>query len=77
MWVLLILATVASWALGDSHAPSHQLASVVVIGVAFVKVRFVGRYFMELRDAPQAMGVVLDGYCVLAFVALSGLYAWA
>jgi hypothetical protein len=42
-----------------------KAASVLVIVIAFVKVRFVGRYFMELRDAPTPLLAVFEGYCAV------------
>jgi len=55
IWVLLVLATVYSWWVGaddSAGADGQQLATVSILAVAFVKVRFVGMHFMELRHAP-------------------------
>ena len=56
VWILLMGATVLSWRLGLGHGiDSRVAASAVVIVVAFVKVYLVGRYFMEIRNAPVAL----------------------
>lgn len=41
----------------------NHLATVLVLLVAFVKVRVVGLYFMELRDAPLPPKLIFEGYC--------------
>jgi caa(3)-type oxidase subunit IV len=57
VWVVLIVATAATWTLGTNHGfGNHTLASVAILLIAFIKVRLVGLYFMELRDAPPCYG---------------------
>lgn len=79
VWVLLVVATATSWAIGTDHgsAASHSAASIMNFVVAFVKVRLVGRHFMELRGAPVPLRGAFDAYCVLACASLIGVYAWA
>jgi hypothetical protein len=79
VWGLLVLATGTSWLLGTDRVvgSSASTASVIIFIVSFVKVRFVGRHFMELRDAPDLFRRAFDSYCVLACVCLVGVYAWA
>ena len=75
IWVLLIAATLLSWWLGAGHGiRSREQASVIVILVAFIKVRFVGLYFMELRDAPRALRAIFEAYCVVVCAALIGMF---
>ena len=33
--------------------------------VAFIKVRFVGLYFMELRDAPTLLRTIFAAHCAI------------
>jgi heme/copper-type cytochrome/quinol oxidase subunit 4 len=66
VWGVLICATLLSWWLGSGHGiSSHTGASIVILCVAMVKVRLVGLYFMELRDAPLPLRSVFEGYCLL------------
>jgi cation transport ATPase len=80
VWSLLILATLLSAWLGTGHGlgsgsgSGHTLATVAIIAVAFVKVRCVGLYFMELRQAPLPLRLVFEAYVVVVCVVLIGLY---
>jgi Prokaryotic Cytochrome C oxidase subunit IV len=78
VWLGLTLATVLSWSLGGHHVPgmsnSHAVAGMSILLIAFVKIRFVGLYFMDLRGAPTVLRCVFEGYCVAVWVALSLLY---
>ncbi len=75
VWGILILATLLSWCLGADHGiANHRIATALVMIVAFIKVRIVGFYFMELRDAPIQLRAMYDGYCVMAGSAILGLY---
>jgi hypothetical protein len=71
VWLVLIVATLTSLLLGTDHLVHEtKLASVLVLLVAFIKVRFVGLYFMELRDAPMPLRLILEGYCLLVCIVL-------
>lgn len=72
VWLFLVAATVVSWALGTDHGfvEDTTAASTIVLVVAFVKVRFVGLYFMELKDAPLPLRALLEIWC-LAVCALT------
>lgn len=76
VWFVLVALTVVSWALGTSHgvAGNHELASLVIIVVAAFKIRFIGLYFMELRDAPWALRGAFEGYCALLPILLGAFY---
>lgn len=64
VWACLVLATVVSWVLGTQHGfDNHTMASVVILLIAFVKVRLVGLYFMELRTAPTVLRGLFEVYC--------------
>jgi hypothetical protein len=73
VWLLLVVATLLSWYLGDGHG-AREVATVGVLVVAFAKVYLVGRYFMELRDAPRALRYGFAGWCAVMCVVLSTLY---
>jgi heme/copper-type cytochrome/quinol oxidase subunit 4 len=65
VWFALIIATLISWRIGTDHHFAAELATTIVVVVAFVKVRFVGLYFMELRDAPAPLRLIFEGYCLV------------
>ena len=79
-WLLLMLATCLSWWLGQGHgfnAPQtsdYRLISSGLILIAFIKVRIVIRYFMEVRQAPLALKLVCDAWVVLVCGTIIYLY---
>jgi Prokaryotic Cytochrome C oxidase subunit IV len=72
-WVVLIAATLVSYAVGVEHGVGAAII-VVVLAIAAIKVRLVGLDFMELRHAPIPLRTLFEGYCVLLWTVLSGLY---
>lgn len=74
-WLILVAATVASWAVGAEHGTGSMLA-VVVLAIAAIKVRLVGLDFMELRHAPIPLRAAFECYCVGMWALLSALYLW-
>lgn len=79
-WFILTVLTVVSWALGTQHGfggGSHVPASLVIIVVATFKIRLVGLYFMELKEAPPALRAVFEGYCLVLLGLLTGMYLLA
>jgi hypothetical protein len=75
VWLALVLITCVSWWLGTGHGTTdHKLAAIVLMVVAFTKVRFVGMYFMELRGAPIALRTIFQLWCVVVCCIVLGLY---
>ncbi len=74
-WLVLVIATLLSYWTGVDH--TGTVAAALVILVTFVKVRVIGRWFMELRTAPRALARAFDAYVVVVGVALITLYAVA
>ncbi|MET0899635.1 MAG: cytochrome C oxidase subunit IV family protein [Mycobacterium sp.] len=72
-WLLLVVATLASWLVGAEHGTGSMVA-VVVLAIAAVKIRLVGLDFMELRHAPTPLRVAFETYCVALWSGLSGIY---
>ena len=73
VWVLLVLATLFSWE--SAHVGNdHRLSSSIVLVIAFIKVRFVGLEFMELRHAPLPLRLIFELWVILACAALLILY---
>lgn len=80
VWVLLVIATCGSWALGvhESGAPGDvHPANALLLVIALAKVRFVGAYFMELREAPAPLRALFEVWAVVTAVVLSSLYLLA
>jgi hypothetical protein len=75
-WVVLIVATLISYALGADHGTGSVMV-VVVLAIVAVKIRLVGLDFMELRGAPMPLRLAFEGYCVGLWLLLSGLYLFA
>jgi hypothetical protein len=75
VWAVLVAATLLSFDLGHGFSfHDHRYASVAVIVIAFIKVRFVILDFMELRNAPYIMRIAAELWTVLAPTALSTIY---
>ena len=78
VWFVLIAATLLAFFLGTGHGiDSHRVASIAILMVAFIKVLLVGMYFMELREAPDALRGLFLGYCLLVFALTTGLFLFA
>jgi hypothetical protein len=77
VWLGLVAATLVSWRIGTDHGMRASLATVAVLLVAFVKVRFVGAYFMELRLAPTPLRLAFEAYCLVACTVLLVMYSIA
>ncbi|WP_036725509.1 cytochrome C oxidase subunit IV family protein [Patulibacter minatonensis] len=78
VWGVLVLATVVSWYLGTDHGFSSKdgqsVATSIVLVVAFVKIRFIGSDFMELRHAPAGLRRAFDAWVVVVCLTLVGFY---
>ena len=75
VWLVLVTATAVSWALGSQHGThNHALASVIILLIAFIKVRLVGMYFMELREAPNVLRGLFEAYCLVVCALLLGVF---
>ncbi|TRW82077.1 hypothetical protein FK535_14415 [Mycolicibacterium sp. 018/SC-01/001] len=74
-WLVLVAATLLSWAVGAEHGTGSAVG-VVVLGIAAIKVRLVGLDFMELRHAPIPLRAAFELYCAGMWALLSGLYLW-
>jgi hypothetical protein len=78
VWLLLSAITLAYLWVGSVDPASALRPSAVVttcaIVMALVKVRFVFREFMEVRQAPALLRRLGDGWVVLMAVCLLGSY---
>lgn len=76
VWLLLALATLVSVHFGGQRPAAGRLGVVIVLVIAFVKVRVVGTEFMELRVAPRWLRLAFDAWAVAVCAALVGLYLY-
>jgi len=77
IWFVLIAATLISWWIGTGDAANPQLGTAAVFVVVFIKVRLIGLYFMELRDAPLPLRLLFEGYCLIVCTTLLVMYLTA
>jgi caa(3)-type oxidase subunit IV len=73
VWLGLIIATIVSWQVG-THGGSAEVSTSIVVAIAFLKVRFVGLWFMELKDAPLPLRFIFEGYVVIVGLAVIIMY---
>ena len=76
VWLVLITATAISWALGTHHrlVDNATATALIILAIAFIKIRYIGLYFMDLKDAPLALRLVLEAWCIIVFLLTSGFY---
>jgi len=80
VWLVLVSATAFSWTLGAGHGlgpDAQQLAGIAILAIAFVKIRFIGLYFMELREAPILLRGIFEVYCAAVGTLVIALFLFA
>jgi hypothetical protein len=71
VWGALMALTFGSFVVGiEQGAGVASAAAIVIIGIALVKVRFIGIHFMDLREAPIPLRLLFEGYVLAVFTAL-------
>jgi hypothetical protein len=77
VWLILVAATAFSWTLGTDHGlgpDAQRLAGIAILAVAFVKIRFIGLYFMELCEAPRVLRGLFEFYCAVVGTLVLALF---
>ncbi|MFT4582102.1 MAG: hypothetical protein ACI915_003696 [Gammaproteobacteria bacterium] len=76
VWFGLILATGLSWQFGHGFGFGDQFhyATIAILIITFIKVRFVFLDFMELRTAPLALRLAFEAWAVIVCATLIFLY---
>ena len=79
IWVFLfddmmVFAILVPPAARPGGADLHVLLRTSPLLIAFVKIRFVGLYFMELRAAPIVLRGIFEAYCAVVGLTLAVLY---
>ncbi len=80
VWLVLVGATAVSWTLGTDNGlgpDTQRLAGIAILAIAFVKVRFIGLYFMELREAPSVLRGFFELYCAAVGTLVLALFLFA
>lgn len=65
VWAGLVVATLVSYLVGHDHSAIGEVGVVVALLIAFLKVRFVGLDFMELKGAPPVLRIAFEAWSVL------------
>ena len=74
VWLALVAATGVSWAVGADHGDAVQAGTAVSLAIAFLKIRFVGMDFMELREAPPGLRRAFEGWVAVVGTTVVVLY---
>ncbi len=76
---MLVVLTIVSWgaSVEERFGGNHSALALAILAISVVKVRLVGLYFMELRNAPIYLRVVFEGYCLVLFGLLAGIFFFA
>lgn len=80
VWLILAAVTALSWWLGTNHGAhtdqNHFRTTVGVLVLAFIKVRLIIQYFMEVRTAPWPLRLISEIYVVGACATVLTLYVF-
>jgi protein-S-isoprenylcysteine O-methyltransferase Ste14 len=75
VWLLLILATLASW-LATESAQAAQLGATAVVLIAAFKINMVVSHFMELGWQPRPFRIIISGWILLvSTIIITGYWA--
>lgn len=79
VWALLMTLTIASYVIGEDQVLglSRETASIAIMIVAVVKVRFVVRHFMEMRHAPLPLRLAFEAWGLGVVLSTVGIYVLA
>jgi hypothetical protein len=75
VWGFLFIGTVTSWFLApEKDYLEPLLPGLIIILIAFLKVRLILLYFMELRIAPQPWRGLFEAWMAVACAIVMFLY---
>jgi heme/copper-type cytochrome/quinol oxidase subunit 4 len=75
IWLMLVLATLASWFVTEDTQAARLGATAVILIAAF-KINMVAAHFMELGWQPRPYRQVITGWILLVTLIIIGGY-WA
>ena len=78
IWLLLVILTCVSWETVQEVAwiQERHVGGVLVILIAFFKVRLIVLDFMEVRHAPIALRIAAETWIVLCCAGVVGMFRW-
>jgi hypothetical protein len=74
VWAALMLATITSTWLLSNNSVTPEVATVPILLIAALKVRFVIWHFMEVRRAPLALRFICDGWLLAVTAGILTVY---
>jgi hypothetical protein len=77
VWLLLVLATLLSYASWAEGALEPNRAGAAVLIIAFLKARLIGTRFMELREAVWPLRAAFEIWVVAVCVVLLVMFGMA
>jgi hypothetical protein len=70
-WASLLALTLGSFIVGiQQSADFTRAGAALVIGIALIKARMIGTYFMDLRLAPRSIQSAFDAYLLVLLAVL-------
>lgn len=72
-WVVLLVATLAVFALAENDAPARA-ATIGVLLIAAFKIRLVFLHFMELADGAMPWRAILEVWVAVVTAIIVGIY---
>jgi hypothetical protein len=74
VWMFLVAATVLTAVVGLEQHGDTTAVGLLLLAIAFVKIRLVALHFMEVREAPLPLRLLVEAYVGVTFVALVVIY---
>ncbi len=75
VWLVLMAITSASWGLGANHqlfSDDVNVGSTLLVSLAFLKIRLIMFYFMEVREGPYTLRLSCDAWLVFSCLGVLG-----
>ena len=75
VWVVLMVISSITWLLGSHHGlvgDDTRYDVVILLALAFFKVRLVIHYFMEVRHAPLELKLSCEAWVLASFFIFTG-----
>jgi hypothetical protein len=77
VWLLVASLTLVSWFVGSHHHSvlnSIAPGAVILLFVAFFKIRLVILYFMEIKHAPLFLRLACEAWVIITCLCIFGFY---